>query len=166
MHECTLYGLQVAVLGFYVTPATNGIGASIDGLQLHHWLALHLSEYALLPLRAAFLLTYPLAMLLATYFDATTLYVDGVAAPAWACPRPHDEYSLVNELLVATRLRTGVMRIFHVVVGHVPYTRAQLTHVLATSIAVNALLVGLFLGREQAHIPSTELTWLGLARLG
>jgi hypothetical protein len=95
---------------------------------------------------------FGLLMLVAIGLDRRTLYVDTAEAPRWLHPLAHDEhYSLVRELLIATRTRTSVLRIFHVVVGHVAYTRAQLTHVLATSIAVNALLVGLFLGREQAR---------------
>lgn len=45
-------------------------------------------------------------------------------------------------------MRTAVLRIFHVHVGHVAYTRVQLLHVLVTSLSVDAFLVSLFSGRE------------------
>jgi hypothetical protein len=79
-------------------------------------------------------------MLIAAYRDWKTPYIDQCdgALPRWL--RPH-AYSIGGELLVNARLRSCVLRIYHVYIGHTVYTRAQVLHVLVESVAVNALLV-------------------------
>jgi hypothetical protein len=79
-------------------------------------------------------------MLLAAYLDWKTPYIDQCdgALPHWL--RPH-AYSIGGELLVNARLRSCVLRIYYVYIGHTVYTRAQVLHVLVESVAVHALMV-------------------------
>lgn len=139
--ECRRFG-AVAAVRFHVTPATNLL-SSIDGLEAGGWLPTPWPTMCALSV-----LAYACVMLIAAYRDWKTPYIDQCdgALPRWL--RPH-AYSIGGELLVNARLRSCVLRIYHVYIGHTVYTRAQVLHVLVESVAVNALLVALFLGREQ-----------------
>lgn len=87
-------------------------------------------------------------MSLAVLLDRRTLYLDVAhpELPDWMRPR---FFSLSHEFLVYLRLRSSLLRVWFVYPGHSVYTHAQGLHVLFTTVAVNAFVVALFLGRDQ-----------------
>jgi hypothetical protein len=140
--SCKRLGL-VAVLRFQLMPSTNGLdalsGAGLPSYTLGHFLwALPVALLLLLFVTIAFAL------------DRRALYTHTThpAFPHWLKPRAFD---LREEFLFNVRLRSSILRIFHVHAGHTPYTRVQLLHVLATSVALNAAFISLY---APAHQPT------------
>ena len=138
--SCSSLGI-VAVVGFRMSPATNLGPHGMPPLDTLF------AEAARMQLPIVAILIYALLLLLASALDARTLYVhvSHDALPDWLRPRP---FTFGGEFLFNLRTRTTVLRVANVHNGHTVYTRAQLFHVLATTLMSSALSVSLFFGRE------------------
>lgn len=127
----------VAALGLRVRPATNAD-------LLHHGVDMTglLSDWSMTAV-----VFYLAALLVAIAFDERTLYVDvsHASLPDWLRPCP---FTFRGEMLFYIYTRTTVLRIFNVYPGHTMYTRAQLVHVLAVTLAASLLSIVLFQGPE------------------
>ena len=127
----------IAVVKFRIQPATNLLALSYAMPEVRQqWLWAY----------GAALAGYTLLMVVALHWDTRTQYIaaDHPSVPEWLRPRPT---SLFSELLVTVRLRTSLVRIWYVYAGHTLYTRTQLLHVLACSLAFSLLSVVAFMGR-------------------
>ena len=107
--DCKRLGI-VAVLAFRIVPTTN-VNVLGSMLQAPAFLVGLFAANTLLPIAALTLL-----LLLAAAQDRHTLYlsIDHPSLPEWLRPRP---FSISQELLKTVRVRTTVLRIFHVYRG-------------------------------------------------
>ena len=143
--SCTCVPMRVgmvAVVQFRITPANN--------LFTAHRGRLPLVRPSSLLIWAAALAAYALVVAVAVRIDAGTQYLAAQhpGVPAWLRPRP---FSLAAEVLFTLRLRTSIARIWYVYPGHTLYTRAQLLHVLACSLAFSYFSVSVFMGRADEN---------------
>lgn len=99
--------------------------------------------------------TIAFTLIAAAVLDARTLYIDrdDTSLRWWMRPRP---FSLKADLWTTFCTRTTVARIFFVYPGHTVYTRAQLTHVLATSLSISLLMVCIFEEAAQEACENVE----------
>jgi hypothetical protein len=100
-------------------------------------------------------LAFALLLCLLSAIDARTLFLARThpALPCWLRPAAHTCWrdALAFELLVTLRTRSSVLRIVHAYRGHTLYTRAQLTHILATALSFSLLFALLLTGRQHEN---------------
>ena len=144
---CTELGV-VAALYFRMTPPVNAIAPTIVehapellSLEPQRWL---------LPLLTVGFLT---SVAVARWLDLRALYMSAESPqlPQWLRPLPTNASGLdvfVSTLVVTLLTRSSILRIYHVYPGFTVFGHVQLVVVLANSITVNALTVGLFLQRD------------------
>ena len=141
--SCSEVGM-VGILKLRYTPPTNT-------LSWEQLIELAPMSYASSKSRLLWCVTFVLpgvllsCVYLARFVDARNLHFDQRShhLPFFLQPRRHP---FVTQLLGIVATRSSVLRIFFTYASHTPYSHAQLSLVFATTIAVNATAVGLFLG--------------------
>ena len=145
--KCDRMGI-IALGRFRIAPATNLIkldGGILTAVELVVGRGMALDGT---PISVA--LSFYLLLLVVAVHGSRTVYMHSShpGFPSWLRPRA---FAFSSEAQKNLCLRTSVLRAFFVYPAHTMYTRAQLLHVLATSLLISLLTIALFFGRENEN---------------
>ena len=129
----------VAALRFRLTPSAN-IDLYTLGLRVPSLLRTMPLAWLAPPL------AYLLLVAWALYADWATLY--STSLPHWLAP-PRGRFWFCGQFLFHLRTRQAMLRVYHVMPDHTPYSRLQLLHLLSTALTATFVAVILFLNKRQ-----------------